>query len=865
MTRFGKTHPIHGRRRLGLEALERRDLLAGELIELMLTARTDDDQLLPTDANGHVQVDLNEAFNLEISYSDLRLFNSKLGAFQVLADIAFSQNGAIEPILNEAQRINVSEQILQQSDGPGKLTFGIEESATTYVSTASEFTQDPKQQLINALTAFDYSPDQYDLTPLQFANDDIGFDIVFTDSAFADTDLPNISIATSDFTVPVPAVVKEFAPRNPDGTINAQTVRFNINNFSRTYNNNEQFYGVATVGTFASDSGFTDIGGVGGVPLNGGGIPQLTDDGQFINPFDVASLRVKFVEPVSSFIATVSKSSLREGILLYGQDSPVIDADVLIDEDASVTFNVGGTVAPMDFGDAPTSTQSGLPSSYPTRLEDDGARHVVSSTTYLGDSVDAEEDGTPSLQAVGDDETGGDEDGVVANSSIVAKTSTAAIASFEITTFGGGVLDAWIDVNRDGDWDDAGERVFSGVHVPDGTSVQSFVVPETAVPGETYGRFRLTNEGIDSPRGRAPDGEVEDLLLTIADGREAPDVMVAVVSGAVLEIEAGNIVVTSASGGVFRVPIDEIRTQSVVGSPQTDTVSLDFSSGTVVPSAGLEIDGGEGTDTLRVIGNGTNLDLSMEGNVRADSFEMIDLSGPGAANVTIDTAAVRSLGGEGPPPQFLLGESDMLTFRDAAIWRMSDPEQLGDSFFLTSTNQLTSEKLQASVTSAFQNLIIASDINNNGSVTANDALVVINEMANRFYSSEENSSTLDPRTISQWPGLYFDQNADNRISALDALRVINELARNDDPVEGEALTPLDTASQPSLNINAAGPSSEAAAQESHSAALPEFVTLAPFMPEQVKIADDGHHPSKDRAAAVDDLLADTKFVDCLVG
>ena len=39
--------------------------------------------------------------------------------------------------------------------------------------------------------------------------------------------------------------------------------------------------------------------------------------------------------------------------------------------------------------------------------------------------------------------------------------------------------------------------------------------------------------------------------------------------------------------------------------------------------------------------------------------------------------------------------------------------------------------------------------------------------------------------MSVWPGVYFDHNGDNRVTALDALRVINDLARLRDVPEGE--------------------------------------------------------------------------------
>src|SRR5262245_31643567 len=52
-------------------------------------------------------------------------------------------------------------------------------------------------------------------------------------------------------------------------------------------------------------------------------------------------------------------------------------------------------IAPvLDYGDAPAP--------YPTKLAQDGARHVISSRIFLGKAIDAEADGLPSALADGD-------------------------------------------------------------------------------------------------------------------------------------------------------------------------------------------------------------------------------------------------------------------------------------------------------------------------------------------------------------------------------------------------------------------------------------------------------------------------------
>ncbi|MDG2220622.1 MAG: dockerin type I domain-containing protein [Rubripirellula sp.] len=71
----------------------------------------------------------------------------------------------------------------------------------------------------------------------------------------------------------------------------------------------------------------------------------------------------------------------------------------------------------------------------------------------------------------------------------------------------------------------------------------------------------------------------------------------------------------------------------------------------------------------------------------------------------------------------------------------------------------------------FQNSPLIFDVNNNGIVTASDALRIINQLATRGAVSQ-----LDPE-IEQPNGIFLDTNGDYRVTAVDALRVINELSR----------------------------------------------------------------------------------------
>ena len=162
-----------------------------------------------------------------------------------------------------------------------------------------------------------------------------------------------------------------------------------------------------------------------------------------------------------------------------------------------------------DFGDAPDPT-------YPTLLANNGARHVIVPGVFLGQGVDAETDGQPNANASGDDLAGwDDEDGVVFATSL--KQGQPAIV--KVTASVAGSLFVWVDFNANGSWADAGEQVFSGPVVA-GVNTLNFIVPPTAVVGQTFARFRFTTVAgaLLSYNGPAVDGEVEDYFVTILDG-----------------------------------------------------------------------------------------------------------------------------------------------------------------------------------------------------------------------------------------------------------------------------------------------------------------------------------------------------------
>ena len=164
----------------------------------------------------------------------------------------------------------------------------------------------------------------------------------------------------------------------------------------------------------------------------------------------------------------------------------------------------------LDYGDAP--------SPYPTKQAEGGASHVARGPR-LGSVVDIEPDGQPDAQALGDDlnpvGAPDDEDGVTFLTPLIP----GQVATVQIVIGGTGFqlafVDAWIDFNRNGNWNDSGEQVFSALALGPGTHIREFNVPSSAVLGPTYARFRVASQSVGTATGRAGDGEVEDYQVNL--------------------------------------------------------------------------------------------------------------------------------------------------------------------------------------------------------------------------------------------------------------------------------------------------------------------------------------------------------------
>lgn len=284
---------------------------------------------------------------------------------------------------------------------------------------------------------------------------------------------------------------------------------------------------------------------------------------------------------------------------------------------ATAELGIGAPNPPvfsLDFGDAPDPL-------YPTLLVNDGARHGAAGPR-LGSTRDFEIDGQPNANATGDDNamtttTVSDEDGVTFLSSIMASTSTTTTASVAIDLQNAdpnsNFLDAWLDLNHDGDWDDSNEQILVSFDLgtTNGLQIVQFTIPRdtgtNVEVGATFARFRLSTSGGLLPTGFAGNGEVEDYQATITQTGGASDTVDLPAGSTIVDLFNGNIRVRDAVTGavISSVPISEVNSLVINGGANADdTLFLNLSTGNPLPAGGLTFNGGAGgNDKLAVFGD----------------------------------------------------------------------------------------------------------------------------------------------------------------------------------------------------------------------------------------------------------------------
>ncbi|WP_299003471.1 LruC domain-containing protein [uncultured Shewanella sp.] len=186
------------------------------------------------------------------------------------------------------------------------------------------------------------------------------------------------------------------------------------------------------------------------------------------------------------------------GIFAYGPSSTSNDGARC----ALADVPVGDSV---DFGDAPDS--------YGSNIASNGARHKIVSGIQLGSLIDNEGDAYayPLSDDVSDNSD--DDDGITMPTGFEVGEDTVLVVD---VVGNEGYLNAWIDLNHDGDFD-SDEQVIASEYMDEGENIVIIQIPSWVEAGETWARFRLSTTQSLGATGGAADGEVEDYPITITE------------------------------------------------------------------------------------------------------------------------------------------------------------------------------------------------------------------------------------------------------------------------------------------------------------------------------------------------------------
>jgi hypothetical protein len=469
---------------------------------------------------------------------------------------------------------------------------------------------------------------------------------------------------------------------------------------------------------------------------------------------------------------TTGKVRLKVGLVSSG--SSVIEVEVrdagVVGLRATMRVTISLTPRSLDFGDAPWSEQTGFAKSYPTLLVDDGARHLRG-VLHLGQTVDGEADGQPQVQALGDDQRRwDDEDGVSFPLSIIGASSIQLRNTFIARASAPGFVDAFIDFNRDGDWDDPGERIADAHPVTAGRNLIPFNVPTGIGNGVSFARIRLSSAGGLNPTGLAGDGEVEDhavLLIGLppAKGR----LNMTQLGSHAIGVAANQISVSAEGIIVWQAPTSLI--ESLVIHDDEDNVISELKNFTEEMPGTLEVDDSTGEIELTV----TLPSVTLTDNSSLGKINTIDLVSSDSNQLSFQPSDVAKLNEE-KTLLVMMGATD--TLNTGSQWIAGAGKEVDGRYVQTYT--AGEVVLEVMSERPWRNEVSPLDVDGNRGVDPLDVLVLVNTINLAVFQSGQL-----PNRINADVQAFLDSNGDNNLGPLDVLIVINHLNRSQGNGEGE--------------------------------------------------------------------------------
>ena len=197
----------------------------------------------------------------------------------------------------------------------------------------------------------------------------------------------------------------------------------------------------------------------------------------------------------------------------------------------------------------------------------------------------------------------------------------------------------------------------------------------------------------------------------------------------------------------------------------------------------LRVAGGTGFDSVRVAGSGVTLDLTQIADNRLTGIEHFDITGDGGNAVVLNFVEVLNLSGQSNSLIVRSDANDSVNL--GAGWAQAGVRTIDDEFYDVFQQGIAEVLLLRVEGPPWLNPVDPLDVNNDGFVAPLDALVIINEMADRVISSSTGLLPSPPEPPNL-PPPFLDPTGDGFVSPLDALLVINFLNDPAGAGEGEA-------------------------------------------------------------------------------
>lgn len=368
----------------------------------------------------------------------------------------------------------------------------------------------------------------------------------------------------------------------------------------------------------------------------------------------------------------------------------------------------------VDYGDAPDTDSGNGPDNYNTLLQNNGPRHALINTLYLGTRVTAETNAYENADATGDDISKGiQDDGLTVPLAPLSPLGGSYVLNVTITNQTGQTahLYGWIDYNQNGLFESGEAAAVATVPSLAGTQVipLTFDVPSGVLtPGHSFVRLRLTTDtltdagGVQDTRsvGAAGDGEVEDYIVEVSGEADISVVKV----GSPKPVTAGETL-------TYTITITNAGPSVAINTTLTDALPSDILNPEFSTDGGVTWLPWNGSYTV--------------GDLPAGGVQIILLRGtvsPSATGTIVNTAVVSSdTPDPNPDNNTSTDATDVVAGADLAVTKIGAPSPVMTGELLTYTvtvrNLGPSDAQSAVITDALPAQLLNAEYSTDGGTT----------------------------------------------------------------------------------------------------------------------------------------------------